>query len=58
MNFLYSLFFAAAAGMWGYTQLAKRNGNASPSSNALAAGVFGVIVLFVIFTLIQFVFHF
>jgi hypothetical protein len=51
---LISLFLGAGAAGWFYSQLAKRNGNADPKSNMLAAVVGGVVVAIVLFTILKF----
>lgn len=54
-NFLVAVFFGAGVGGWAYAQLARRSGNANPSSTALAAGGAGLIAAIFIFTLFKFV---
>jgi hypothetical protein len=57
-NGLVALFFGVGVGGWAYSQLARRNGNASPASNAMAAAGAGFIAAIFIFTFFRFVLHF
>lgn len=54
---LVSLFVAAGVTGWLYTQLARRNGNASPQNNVIAAVVGGLVVAIVFFTVLKFILH-
>ena len=54
-NIMISFFLAAGVAGWGYAQLARRNGNASPKNNALAAGVGGLVAGIVFFTFLKFI---
>jgi hypothetical protein len=57
-NGLVALFFGVGVGGWAYAQLARRSGNANPSSTVIAAGFLGLVAAIFIFTLFKFVFHF
>jgi hypothetical protein len=54
-NFLIAVFFGAGVGGWAYSQLAKRNGNANPGNNAIAAAAAGFVAALVIFTVFKFI---
>lgn len=54
---LVSLFVAAGVTGWLYAQLARRNGNASPQNNVLAAVAGGLLAAIVFFTLLKFILH-
>ena len=54
---LISLLLGAGVAGWGYSQLAKRNGNANPGNNALAAVIGGVVAAIVFFTILKFILH-
>jgi hypothetical protein len=55
--FLVAVFFAIGVGGWTYTQLARRSGNANPSSTLMAAGGAALLVFIFAFTLLKFVFN-
>lgn len=57
-DYLIALFFGAGVGGWAYAQLARRSGNANPSSTLLSAGFIGLIAAVFIFTIAKFVLHF
>lgn len=54
-NFLVAVFFGAGVAGWAYAQLARRSGNANPSSTFLAAGGAGLIAAIVIYTVFKFI---
>ncbi|MGH7241332.1 MAG: hypothetical protein ACREGB_03485 [Candidatus Saccharimonadales bacterium] len=54
-NFLVAVFFGGGVAGWAYSQLARRSGNASPSSTLMAAGGAGLVAAIFIFTLLKFV---
>ena len=54
---LASLCLGAGIAGWAYAQLAKRNGNASPKNNVIAAVVVGAILAIVFFTILKFILH-
>ena len=56
-DFLVALFFGAGVGGYAYAQLAKRNGNASPGNNAIAAAIAGFVAALVIYTVFKFTLH-
>lgn len=55
---LIALFCGIGVAAWAYVKLAKLNGNANPASNMVIAGVGGVAIFFVLFTLLKMVLHF
>lgn len=55
---LVAVFFGVGVAGWIYSQLARRSGNANPSSTAMAAGAAGVVAAIFIYTLFRFVLHF
>jgi len=55
---LVSLFFGAGVAGWVYTQLARRSGNANPSSTYIAAAGAGVFAWIIFFTVFKFILHF
>jgi len=54
-DFLVSLFFAGGVGGWAYMQLARRSGNANPSSTIMAAGGAALLAFIFALTLLKFV---
>jgi hypothetical protein len=54
-NFLVAIFFGAGVGGWAYAQLARRSGNANPSSTLFAAAGAGLIAAVFIYTFFRFV---
>jgi hypothetical protein len=54
-NLLVAVFFGFGVGGWAYAQLAKRNGNANPGNNAIAAAFAGLVAAIVIFTVFKFI---
>lgn len=40
---------------WAYSQLARRSGNANPSSTLTAAGIGGLVAAIFLYTLLRFV---
>jgi hypothetical protein len=57
-SWIISLLFATGVATWIYTKLAKANGNASPQSNLVIAGVAGLVIFIVFFTLLKVVLGF
>jgi len=56
-NGLIALFFGAGVGGWAYSQLARRTGNANPSSTFMAAGFVGLVAAIFIFILAKTLLH-
>jgi hypothetical protein len=54
---LIALFLGLGVSAWAYSQLAKRNGNATPSTNVIAALFAGLIVGFIFYTIIKYTLH-
>lgn len=57
-NGLVALFFGAGVAGWMYSQLARRSGNANPSSTLIAAVVVGALAAILIYTIFRFVLNF
>ena len=57
-TFLIAVFFGAGVGAWAYSQLAKRSGNANPSTTMLSAGFVGLVAALFFFTLLKYALHF
>lgn len=53
-----SAMFAIGAATWAYVKLAQANGNATPQSNFIAAGVVCLVVFLFMFSLLKLVFNF
>ena len=54
-NFLVAIFFGAGVGGWVYAQVARRSGNANPSSTLMTAAAVGFVAAIFIYTLFKFV---
>ena len=54
---LVAMFFGAGVAGWAYSQLARRSGNANPSSTLMAAGAAGLVAAIFIYTLFRFTLH-
>jgi hypothetical protein len=57
-SWLISLLLAIGVTTWAYNKLARANGNATPSSNLILAGVGGFVVFLVVFSLLKLVLNF
>lgn len=57
-SWLIALFFSVGVTAWSYNKLAHHNGNANPRSNLITALVFGAIIFFIVFTLLNMVLNF
>jgi len=55
---LISFFFAVGVTGFVYAKLVKMNGNPSVQRDLIGAGVAGVMIYIVVFTLLKFVFNF
>ncbi|MCA9324660.1 hypothetical protein KDA23_01155 [Candidatus Saccharibacteria bacterium] len=53
--FLYSLMFAAGAGMWVWVQVSRRTGHADPKSIAMSAGGAAFVAFVFFYTFFKFV---
>jgi mannose/fructose/N-acetylgalactosamine-specific phosphotransferase system component IID len=56
-DFFIAAMLGIGAGGWLFFNLNRSSGEANAASHALAGGVVGVIVAFVVFTLLKFVFN-
>lgn len=54
---LIAIFFGVGVAGWLYSQLARRSGNANPSSTFTAAGIGGLVAATFFYTLFKFVLH-
>lgn len=54
---LIAIIFGAGVAGWAYSQLARRSGNANPSSTIVAAAVGGLVAAIFIYTFLRFVLH-
>lgn len=56
--FFTALFFAVGAAGFIYVKVARATGNANPNQSYIVAGAAGLVIFFVIFTLLKFVLGF
>jgi hypothetical protein len=54
-SLLIAFLVGVGVAAWAYPKLAKSNGNANPSSNMLMAGIGGLIVFIILFSLLKLV---